>query len=116
MRRAFAAILFLALSGALGTSFTLLSSNESRAFIAERATFLIPASEGYGIADCLGEGRSCGEIVAQAWCEAHGYGRVAEFGLATRAGNSGTDVVERRPWRASTRDTMQPPLQITCTQ
>ncbi len=116
MRRAFAAILFLALSGALGTSFTLLSSNESRAFIAEKATFLIPASEGYGIADCLGEGRSCGAIVAQAWCEAHGYGKVAEFGLATRNGSSVTDVVEARPWRAGTRDATHPPLQITCTQ
>lgn len=116
MRRAFAAILFLAFSGALGTSFTLLSSNESRAFIAEEATFLIPASEGYGIADCLGEGRSCGEIVAQAWCEAHGYGKVAEFGRAMRTGSSGTDVVEGLPWRAGTHDTVNAPLQITCRQ
>jgi hypothetical protein len=116
MRRAFAAILFLALSGALATSFTLLSSNESRAFIAENATFLIPASEGYGIADCLGSGRACGAIVAQAWCEAHGYGKAAEFGLATRTASAGTGMGESMPARNLARDTMHAPLKITCTQ
>jgi hypothetical protein len=36
-------------------------------------TFIIPSDDGYGLADCLVEGRPCGEIVADAWCRAHGY-------------------------------------------
>ncbi len=115
MRRSFAAFCFLALSGALATSFTLLSANESRAFIGERSTFLIPASEGYGVAACLGEQRSCGEIVAQAWCEAHGYGHVANFGVA-RLGESQADTADARRWNTAMRGDAPPSLQITCKQ
>lgn len=84
MHRAFAAFGFVSLAGALVTSFTLVATTESRAFIGDRATFVIPASEGYGIADCLTGGETCGDIVAQAWCEAHGYGAVREYGEMQR--------------------------------
>jgi hypothetical protein len=43
-------------------------------------SFLIPANDGYGVADCLASGGSCGNIVANAWCEAHGLGKAAQFG------------------------------------
>ncbi|MCC5978845.1 MAG: hypothetical protein JJU21_12350 [Salinarimonas sp.] len=115
MRRAFAAFGFIALAGALVTSFTVIATTESRAFIGERATFVIPASEGYGIADCLVGGQGCGEIVAQAWCEAHGYGAVREFGTVRRdeiggfaeAGMIMTDGASEAPSR---------PLMIACSQ
>ena len=45
-----------------------------------RASFLIPANDGYGVADCLAHGRGLRRIVANAWCEAHGLGKAAQFG------------------------------------
>jgi len=34
-------------------------------------TFLIPASEGYGVGECLtSPGSECGQVVADAWCGA----------------------------------------------
>jgi hypothetical protein len=50
---------------------------------AQTATYIIDPSEGYGIVDCLSDGVSCGRIVADAWCEAHGRGRAKAFGLAS---------------------------------
>lgn len=45
-------------------------------------SFIIPANDGYGIADCLGEGGACGRMVADAWCAAQGMGKAASFGPA----------------------------------
>jgi hypothetical protein len=45
-------------------------------------TFVIAANDGYGIAECLAPGSSCGQIVADAWCEAHGRGAAVTFGSA----------------------------------
>ena len=43
---------------------------------------IIPADDGYGLGECLAEGSSCGRIVADAWCEAQGYGKSVTFGPA----------------------------------
>ena len=115
MRRAFAALGFIALAGALVTSFTLVATNESRAFIGDRATFVIPASDGYGIAECLVGGGSCGEIVAQAWCEAHGYGTVSAFGAVRRdaiggIADTGVIMTDGAP------HAIERPLMISCSQ
>ena len=42
--------------------------------------FIIAASEGYGVLDCLGGEGDCGQVVADAWCEAHGRGHALSFG------------------------------------
>lgn len=42
--------------------------------------FLIPAESGYGIEECFAPGSSCGKVVADAYCEAHGYGSALAFG------------------------------------
>jgi len=42
--------------------------------------FIIAASEGYGVQDCLGGEGGCGQVVADAWCEAHGEGPALAFG------------------------------------
>jgi hypothetical protein len=44
--------------------------------------FVITASEGYGIGDCLAERGACGRIVADAWCVAHGASHAVSFGPA----------------------------------
>ena len=49
---------------------------------AGRNSFVINDNEGYGITECLTNGTSCGRIVADAWCEAHGYGQSVAFGRA----------------------------------
>jgi hypothetical protein len=44
--------------------------------------YIVEANEGYGLQDCLGEGGECGQVVADAWCEAHGHGPALSFGAA----------------------------------
>ena len=48
-----------------------------------RETFVIPADDGYGTEDCLGKDRACGQVVASAWCEAHGLAAPVAFGPAS---------------------------------
>jgi len=43
------------------------------------ATFLVPAADGYGVAECLITSQACGQVVADTWCEAQGYARAASF-------------------------------------
>lgn len=45
-------------------------------------SFVISDTEGYGITECLTNGSACGRVVADAWCEAHGYGQSLAFGRA----------------------------------
>jgi len=48
-------------------------------------TFLIPAGEGYGVGDCLSNGESsCGQVVANAWCEAQGFASASSYGIAAQ--------------------------------
>ena len=44
--------------------------------------FMIAANDGYGLQDCLAEGGECGQVVADAWCEAHGHGAALSFRAA----------------------------------
>ena len=43
---------------------------------------VIPASDGYGFDDCLSGGKACGQVIADAWCEAHGMAASVSFGRA----------------------------------
>lgn len=77
MRRAFA---MLGLGTAVffaAASLTLLP-NGTQASSAE-ATFMVPAADGYGVAECLISNRACGQVVADTWCEAHGYAKAVSF-------------------------------------
>jgi hypothetical protein len=46
----------------------------------ESRTFIIPATTGYGVEECLDANGECGETVADAWCNAYGQGVAVEFG------------------------------------
>lgn len=48
----------------------------------DKPTFLIPASDGYGVADCLARGDECAAQVANAWCAAQGYHHASGLSLA----------------------------------
>ncbi len=47
---------------------------------AESHDFVIAANDGYGVQECLAEAGPCGQVVADAWCEAHGLGRALRYG------------------------------------
>ena len=49
---------------------------------APAATYVLSDEDGYGVLDCLTQKASCGKIVADAWCEAHGHGAAQAFGRA----------------------------------
>jgi hypothetical protein len=77
MRRAFTmlgmgtAVFFAAASLTLLPNGTKASSTE--------ASFTVPAADGYGVAECLISNQACGQVVADAWCEAHGYSKAVSF-------------------------------------
>jgi hypothetical protein len=57
--------------------------------------FVLPATDGYGVADCLAENRECGRIVANAWCEAKGFVRAASYRVASASDVTGSVGVAR---------------------
>ena len=65
---------------AVGLSVQAASTSGPRA--ADGLDFIVPDSDGYGIADCMKPGMECGHVIADAWCEAHGHGGARMFGLA----------------------------------
>jgi hypothetical protein len=70
----------LILSVAAGCIFLMAMHFSAQA--AETQTFVIPASDGYGIHECLLPGASCGQTLADAWCEAHGLDKSLAYGPA----------------------------------
>ncbi len=105
MRRAIALSGFLSMLTLTAASFIVLPNGASQANVVN-ATFLIPASDGYGVADCLTGAADCGKIVANAWCEAHGFSRAETFGLAVE---DVTGSIEQTVPSRSDR-----PISITC--
>jgi hypothetical protein len=91
MRRTLAVLGFAAVLASAAFSFVVLPNGTSRAAGgAPEKTFIIPASEGYGVADCLTSGSECGKVVANAWCEAQGYAKAVTFGVAKAEDSTGT--------------------------
>ena len=105
MRRTIAV---LGLSVALAaTGLLALVPNTSRAASSE-ATFLIPASDGYGVAECLVSQSECGQVIAHAWCEAQGFAQARTYGVAAAEDVTGSIEVAQ-PTEPSSR-----PIAITC--
>jgi hypothetical protein len=91
MRRAaanFGALLALALTAQVSLAPAFAAGDgesPAKAPAAIEKTFLIPSSEGYGVGDCLTNGESaCGQVVANAWCEAQGFASAGSFGVAAQ--------------------------------
>jgi len=49
----------------------------------ENETFVISASEGYGVSECFLKGAACGPVMADAWCQSQGHVRATAYGLAS---------------------------------
>jgi hypothetical protein len=105
MRRAIALSGFVSVLALATASFVVLPNGTSQANVVN-ATFLIPASDGYGVADCLTGAGECGKVVANAWCESHGFSRADDFGLAIE------DVTGSTEATMSNRSAR--PIAITC--
>ncbi|WP_230531796.1 hypothetical protein [Microvirga roseola] len=72
-----------------------------------QATFLVPAADGYGVAECLISNQACGQVVADTWCGAQGYARAISFRQTT------PDEVTGSIQKASLGP-KEPPVAITC--
>lgn len=107
MRRAVALIGLVGMLGA-GMSLAVLPTTRTAAAPSDERTFLIPASDGYGVADCLSTRSECGKIVADAWCESQGFAKATTFGVATREDFTGS-LTKPSPATAA-----EQPLSITC--
>jgi hypothetical protein len=77
MRRAFAMLGMGTVVFFAAASLTLLPNGTKAS--STQATFMVPAADGYGVAECLISNQSCGQVVADAWCEAHGYTKAVSF-------------------------------------
>ncbi len=105
MRRAFAmlgmgtAMFFAAASLTLLPNGTQASSSE--------ATFMVPAADGYGVAECLITNQACGQVVADSWCEAHGYAKAVSFRQVSPDEVTGTI-------QKASLSSQQRPVSITC--
>ena len=109
MRRAVALIGLFGIVGA-GLSLAVLPTTRTIAAPSDQRTFLIPASDGYGVADCLSSKSECGKIVADAWCEAQGFAQAKSFGLASREDFTGS----LSKVKAAASVAPEQPLVITC--
>ena len=88
------------------------SSQASSTAAPQGRDFLVPAHDGYGVAECLVSGHTCGQAVADTWCEAQGYVRadLVQAGRSRRRdrlGSEGGPLREQPP---------PSPVAITCTR
>ncbi|KAA5599204.1 hypothetical protein [Blastochloris sulfoviridis] len=54
----------------------------------ETETFVISNFDGYGVDQCLAEGRPCGQAAAAAWCHSRDYQTVVDFGRLDRTNST----------------------------
>lgn len=50
---------------------------------ATETTFVVPADDGYGMDDCLAEGKACAKLVADSWCQVKGMSVAIRFERAS---------------------------------
>ncbi|MEI6572696.1 MAG: hypothetical protein WCO61_04025 [Alphaproteobacteria bacterium] len=49
---------------------------------ANEKIFAVPADDGYGMDDCLSEGKACAKLVADSWCQVKGMNHSIRFEAA----------------------------------
>ncbi|HRJ70114.1 MAG TPA: hypothetical protein PK812_10945 [Beijerinckiaceae bacterium] len=70
---------FAALSIAVAISAYGVVTAQSASSQPKQKEFVIRNDDGYGTSDCLSKASACGKIVADAWCEAKGFGKAVAF-------------------------------------
>jgi hypothetical protein len=107
MRRTIAVLGFTAVLASAVASIALMPEDTRADTAVRNATFLVPTNDGYGVADCLISGSSCGQIIANTWCEAQGYDHAVSFRITA------PDEVTGAVQTASLTQRDQP-IEITC--
>jgi hypothetical protein len=69
-----------------------LASGSGAARAAGSRDYEIAANDGYGLEDCLAAGSECGQVVADAWCEAHSHGHALAYGLRSAIEGRATPI------------------------
>lgn len=105
MRRAFTMLGMGTVVFFAAASLTLLP-NGTKASSTE-ATFMVPAADGYGVAECLITNQACGQVVANAWCEAHGYVKAVSYRQITP--DEATGTIQKASLAPQER-----PVSVTC--
>ncbi len=108
MRRTVAALAFTAVLATAAVSFTGVSGDRQPVASPQEAVFVVPAGDGYGVAECLVSGSECGQVVADAWCAGQGYARAVGFARAAREDMTGS--IEKVALRGSPDQ----PIAVTC--
>ncbi len=108
MRRTVATLAFTAVLASAAASFAGLPGHNRSGEREREAIFLVPMNDGYGVAECLASGGECGQIVADAWCEAQGYARATSFGPAAAEDFTGS------LHKASFARAAEQPVAVTC--
>lgn len=107
MRHPAAALLALVLACAALPALAGGDTNPAASRAPVEKTFLIPAADGYGVGECLTEGKGeCGQVVADSWCESQGYAASSSFGVAAK--DEYTGAIDSAPNPA------ERPIRITC--
>ncbi len=65
---------------ALAAALSLAPMAPTLAFAGEGENYVIPATDGYGISECLHGQSDCGRVMADSWCEAHGHAHALAYG------------------------------------
>jgi hypothetical protein len=71
-----------AIAGLACLAFGLVVGTTQMAQAADDLDFIVPQQDGYGISECMKPGMSCGQVIADSWCEAHGHGHALTFGMS----------------------------------
>ena len=66
--------------------------------------YVIPASDGYGIGECMHTGVDCGRVIADSWCESHGHAHVLAFGTVEDVTGSIQASTKPEPVKAAPGD------------
>jgi hypothetical protein len=72
-------------------------SQSGQSYASEAKTYFITEANGYGVEDCLGEDGECGQVVANAWCEALGRGAALKFGKSEDNSDAAPQTSTGRP-------------------
>lgn len=79
---------------------------------AETHTFMVSGTDGYGVDQCLAEGKPCGQPAAAAWCRSRDYVEVQAYGRVAPEDITAS-VPSQNPIATGRRDDV---VAITCTR
>ena len=84
--------LFGSVVARLGVGALVIFSGFGPAGAAEPKSYVISPNDGYGLQDCLATPSDCGQVVADAFCEAHGQSVALSLGPRSKFTDEATRI------------------------